>query len=205
MQEQDTNAPEVSDEQAEVLDKAAEGLTEDDIREQEEESDSEAEKKFTQADLDRVVSERLEREKKQREKAATKAREEAEAKALEDQKEYQSLAEKRQEKIGELEAEVERLSGVVADVEPKAKKYQATLEKELEARMEGVPDYIKGLLEGRDPVDQLTWLTENHEQVTGPQDRPSGSRPSPNPSGPTTTQTDKEAKETERSRVSAAL
>lgn len=206
MKDQDQSTPEVTDEQAAVLDAAGEKLTEDDIRDASQDAEAEvSEKVFTQAELDRIVADRLAREKTQREKAATKAREEAEAKALEEQKEYQQLAEKRQQKIADLEAEVQSLNESLSELEPKAKKYQETLEKRLEAEMEGVPEHIQSLLADRDPVDQLDWLTENREQVSPQEERPTGSRPSPQPSGQPIHQTDKEAKEDARARIGGVL
>jgi hypothetical protein len=48
---------------------------------------------FTQADLDRIVTERLAKEKQRSEAAATKARQEAERKAAEEQGQWKTLAE----------------------------------------------------------------------------------------------------------------
>lgn len=56
-------------------------------------------KTFTQADVDRIVKERLEREKKKREEAIQKERDEAERKRLEEQGEYKELAEKLQAQL----------------------------------------------------------------------------------------------------------
>lgn len=206
MQDQGQSTPALTDEQAAILDTAGEKLTEDDARDASQDEEAEvSEKVFTQAELDRIVADRLAREKTQREKAATKAREEAEAKALEEQKEYQQLAEKRQQKIADLEAEVQSLNESLSEIEPKAKKYQETLQKRLDAEMEGVPEHIQSLLEDRDPVDQLDWLTENREEIAPQEERPTGSRPSPQPSGQPIHQSDKEAKEDARSRISGVL
>jgi hypothetical protein len=53
-------------------------------------------KTFTQADVDRIVKERLQREQGKAEQLAQKAREEAEAKALAEQGKYKELFEKQQ-------------------------------------------------------------------------------------------------------------
>jgi hypothetical protein len=57
---------------------------------------------FTQADIDRIVKERLDREKKKREAALEKQREEDERKRLEEKQEYKELYEKLQ---GDLETQ----------------------------------------------------------------------------------------------------
>lgn len=171
MQDQETAAPKIDDEQAEILDKLAD-QTGNDPGDQDE---SDGEKKFTQDDVDRFIADRLAREKAKREKDTTKAREEAEAKALEEQQEYQELATKRQQRIETLEAEVDRLSAV----EEKATKYEGALTQHLETRMEGIPAGIQSLLKDRDPVDQMAWLTENQPELT--QDMP-GSPPAGDPS-----------------------
>lgn len=78
-------------------------------------------KTFTQAELDAIVKERLERERKKAETAAQKAAQDAEAKALREQGEYKTLFEKVQ---ADLAAERERakaleLAGLRRDVASK--------------------------------------------------------------------------------------
>lgn len=65
---------------------------------------TEEEPKFTQADVDRIVKERLERERKKREEALERERQEAEKKRLEEQQQYKELAEKLKAEIAEKEA-----------------------------------------------------------------------------------------------------
>lgn len=55
-----------------------------------------ADKTFTQADVDRIIKERLQREQSKAEQLAQKAREEAEAKALAEQGKFKELYEKLQ-------------------------------------------------------------------------------------------------------------
>jgi len=57
------------------------------------ETNSGGERTFTQADLDRIVSERLAKEKQRSEQFAAKARHEAERKAAEEQGQWKTLAE----------------------------------------------------------------------------------------------------------------
>ncbi len=68
-----------------------------------------AEKTFTQADVNRIVKERLEREQGKAEQLAQKAREEAEAKALAEQGKYKELFEKQQK---DLEAAAARVKAM---------------------------------------------------------------------------------------------
>lgn len=57
------------------------------------------EAKFTQADLDRIVKERLDREKRKRDEALEAERKEAERKRLEEEEKYKELYEKQQEEL----------------------------------------------------------------------------------------------------------
>jgi hypothetical protein len=64
-------------------------------------------KTFTQAEIDRIVKERLERDRKKREAEAEKEREAAEKKRLEEKEEYKELYEKLQK-----EREADRLAAI---------------------------------------------------------------------------------------------
>lgn len=61
--------------------------------------DTQEEKKFTQADIDRIVKERLDRANKKKEDAIQKERDDAERKRLEEEGEYKELADKLQEQL----------------------------------------------------------------------------------------------------------
>ena len=75
--------------------------------EQQQETPAQAhERTFTQADVDRIIAERLSKERTKAESMATKAREEAERKAAEEQGKYQELYEKAQQRIAETEAKL---------------------------------------------------------------------------------------------------
>src|SRR5687768_12463744 len=67
-----------------------------------EQPDPKAEKKFSQAELDAIVDDRLKRERKKSETAAEKARKDAETAALEKNQEWQKLAETRSTEIADL-------------------------------------------------------------------------------------------------------
>ncbi len=118
-----------------------------------------AEKLFSQDDLDRVVRERLEREKSARERSALKAKEEAEAEGLKAKQEWQALAEVKEKQAAELSARLALLEPVNATAE----RYRGALEKYLEAEKKDMPKHVLVLLEKLDPVDQIEYLAQNRE------------------------------------------
>ena len=68
------------------------------------EPQAQTERTFTQQDVDRIINERLAKERTKAESMATKAREEAERKAAEEQGKYQELYQAAQQKAADLEA-----------------------------------------------------------------------------------------------------
>lgn len=132
-----------------------------------EEVETEPEKVFTQADVDRIIKERLEREKTAREKSAAKAREEAEAEGLKKSEEWQTLAKKLEARVGELEPMGEQVT-----------RYKGALEKYLEAEKKDLPKHVLVLLEKLDPADQMEYLTANREEL-GKGGKPEGVPASP--------------------------
>lgn len=65
---------------------------------------AQAERTFTQADVDRIITERLAKEKAKAESMAAKAREDAERKAAEEQGKFRELYEAAQQRIAEAES-----------------------------------------------------------------------------------------------------
>lgn len=65
-------------------------------------------KTFTQADVDRIIKERIERERKKAEEVIAKEREEAERKKLEEQNEFKSLYEKEKAEKDAMRKEIEQ-------------------------------------------------------------------------------------------------
>ncbi len=112
---------------------------------------------FTQVDVDRIVKERLERERGMREKAAGKARDDAQAEALKKNQEWQALAEKSAARVVELEPLGEQ-----------AARYRDALEKSLAAEKKDLPRHVLVLLEKLDPVDQIEYLSANREELGKP-------------------------------------
>ena len=119
------------------------------------------EAKFTQADIERIIAERLDRERKKAEEKAAKAQAEAEAKALEEQKQYKELAEKHAARIAQLEA-----------IEPKAQRHEAALVKLLEAQRKSIPEHVITLLDKLDVADQLEWIAGNQSKLIQPSGAP---------------------------------
>jgi len=98
-------------------------------------------KTFTQADVDRIISERLKKAESKAAEAANKARQEAERKAAEEQGQYQKLYE---QTLAEKQAAEERAKAIEL----------ATLRERI-ARAAGLPDALAARLQGEDE-DTLT-------------------------------------------------
>ena len=138
------------------------------------------EPKFTQADLDRIVKERLDKASKKAEEAQKKAAEEAAAKTLAEQGEFKTLAETRAARIAELEAATAGSGEAVTKLSEQIETYKATLASYVKAQRKNVPDHIGTLLDALDLPAQLKWLTDNADKLTTPI---SGVTPTPKPNG----------------------
>lgn len=115
---------------------------------------------FSQADLDRIVNERLERERRRAESEQERVRREAEEARLAEQNEFRTLAEQRAERIVELELSA-------SQVETLATERDAALEvvRELVAvELEGAPDFVRDAISERDPVAQLRYLNQHRDK-----------------------------------------
>ena len=132
---------------------------------------------FTQADVDRIVKERLDRESAKTEKATQKAREEAEAKALADQAKYQELADKRGQKLTELEATTVDLTGKLELATQRAERYEQALTALLTEQRKRVPDHLHSLLDKLPVDEQLTWIASNGDKLTGATGVPATPKP----------------------------
>lgn len=121
---------------------------------------------FTQADVDRIVTERLERERKKADAAAQKAREEAESKALADQQKFQELADKRGKALTDLEASATTLTTQLEAEQGKAQRYEKALTAMLAEQRKRVPEHLHGLLDKLDPAEQLEWIAGNGDKLT---------------------------------------
>lgn len=115
---------------------------------------------FTQADLDRILADRLGRqEKKLRREFETTADKQKEDE-LADAAEWQTLADKRQKQIKTLEDKVSDLEKEAAT----AVKYGKALETYVTKLADGLPAPILALMDGMDQAAKLEWLTANRAQ-----------------------------------------
>jgi hypothetical protein len=113
------------------------------------------ERRFTQAELDAAIKDRLARAEKKAQEATAKAKAEAEANALKEQGKYKELHEAAAARVAELEPVKER-----------AERLEAVLAKRWDNEKGNVPDYILPLLE-KMPVDErLDYITDNREKWT---------------------------------------
>ena len=131
------------------------------------------EKTFTQADVDKIVSERLEREKRKATDAANKAKEEAEQKALAEQGEWKTLAEKYQGEIQSLTATLESQKAHEKTIE----RLTSVLKSRLETDRKGLPEPILKLLDRLDVADQMEWLASNPDMLKSAKDQTVGTPP----------------------------
>ena len=152
------------------------------------ESQPESGKTFTQADIDRIVKDRLEREKSAREKATAKAKEEADAEALKKNQEWQALAEKNETRANELLAKL----GELEPLGDQVTRYKGALEKYLATKKKDLPKHVLVLLEKLDPIEQIEYLAANREDL-GKAGKVEGVPPSPDPKQRTLSDDEKEA------------
>lgn len=124
-------------------------------------SKAEEEKKFSQAELEAIIEDRLKRERKKSEDAAEKARKKAEEEALSKNQEWQQLAEKRQK-------DLETLTQEKAELEPfkeKSERYEKALMDQLAKVKEKLPKYLLPLIDKMDPVEAMAYIAEHAEEL----------------------------------------
>lgn len=143
--------------------------------------DESGEKRFSQEELDRIIAERLEREreknKRESEEAKNKAEEKARKDALKDQEKFkelyeaesQSVAEKEQ-RIAELQQTSERLTTI-----------EGLLESMVKSQMDALDKSYKELLSDMPIERRVKWLKDNPELVGT---KPVGSPRTPTPQPP---------------------
>lgn len=139
---------------------------------------AQAEARFTQADLERIIGERLAQERNKAAKQAEKAAAELEKKQLAENAKWQELAEKTQAELAATKADAERLERVSAVVTAM-----------YETRLKSLPAPLRKAVESlpvQDPLDRLAWLDANEGLFSQAQAVPDinagsggGSKPSP--------------------------
>lgn len=119
-----------------------------------------------QAEVDRILKERLERAETKAQERARKAAEDAEAQAAAKNGEWQALADKRGVMLAELEAEKTILAEQVDAQKATLARYEKALTAHVAAQSQNVPDGVRALLKKLDPVEQLDWLAANSESIS---------------------------------------
>lgn len=132
-----------------------------------ERSDDRARIQFTpeqQREIDRIIAERLERERRRREQEAQRAAQRAREEMLAQQQEWQRLAEERAARIAELEQQVARVQELEAQVE----RYRELLHRHVATQLKAAPRVIRDALQRLDPLEQFEFLIEHADEIRPP-------------------------------------
>ena len=134
--------------------------------------------RYTKDEMESIVRDRLERDRKLREKEQEKRAAELEKKQLAENAKWQELAEKTQAELAATRADAERLERVSAVVTAM-----------YETRLKSLPAPLRKAVESlpvQDPLDRMQWLDANEALFTQAQAVPDinagsggGSKPSP--------------------------
>jgi multidrug efflux pump subunit AcrA (membrane-fusion protein) len=142
--------------------------------------------RFTQEDVDRIVSERLDRERRKTERESEEAQRKAREDALKEQGKYKEIAEQHASTIAERDGRIQELEAAETERDDYKQKFE-DLEKRyaklIEDRLSVVPEPFRPLLEQMSVTERADWLEKNAEKlgtVSGER-KPNGSRPSPRP------------------------
>lgn len=111
-------------------------------------------KRFTQAELDAIVRDRLAQAQRSAETKAQREREAAEAESLKEQSKFKELADQREKQLADLEP-----------FKDKAERYEAALKTHLDAERKSLPGHITALLDKLDVAEQLEWIAGNREAI----------------------------------------
>ena len=117
-----------------------------------------ADARFTEAQVNEIVKERLAREQTKAQKAQQATQAEAEKKRLADDAKWQELAEKTQAELAALKAEAER-----------AERLGAVMTAMYDNRLKALPANLRKAVESlpaTDPLDRLAWLDANESLFT---------------------------------------
>lgn len=115
------------------------------------------EKKFSQAELDAILKERLERQRRAAEAQQREKEQALETQRLEDQKEFEKLAQQRAKEIDSLKPR----AGL-------AESYEKGVGRLMSEATKALPSNIQMILNKLSLPDQLDWLTENLDSVKAP-------------------------------------
>jgi hypothetical protein len=110
--------------------------------------------RYSKAEMEAIVRERLAAEQRKHEAAAKKAADDAEAKKLQEQQEFQKLAAKHEERVKELEPTAQL-----------AERYKVALTAQLETLRKDLPAHLIELLDPMDVAAQLEWLAKHQDVI----------------------------------------
>lgn len=119
------------------------------------------EKRFTQAELETAIKDRLERERKKAKEDADKAAAEAEKRRLAEDQKFKELSEKQGADLVTLTTEKETLSTQVTTLQDQLKRYEGVFAKQLAEQKRALPEPVQKLLEKMPLLEQSTWIAEN--------------------------------------------
>ena len=137
------------------------------------------EKRFTQADLDRHLAERLDRERRKAEKAADEVKKKAEDDALAKRQEFEQLATTRGARLAELEPMLEKLTTDADAAQGRIKDLEEAIAADVKADLESLnlPASTKELLDGKSVLERRAWLTKHKTEFR--RETPKGTPPTP--------------------------
>ncbi|GAP14889.1 hypothetical protein LARV_02668 [Longilinea arvoryzae] len=144
----------------------------------------------SQADIDKVIQERLDRAKKRAEEDTKKATDAATAAAAAKNGEWEKVAHQHEQTLNEQAKKLEEFDAL----QEKATKFEDALKKQLETLRKDLPASITALLDKLDAAEQLEWLAVNRESLT--KKGPDGVPPTPPPNGDGDGKASEEARKT---------
>lgn len=127
-------------------------------------------KQFTNEDVERIVQERLERDRKSQAKKAEKELTDAQKKKLRDAKSFEELSDTLTAENGTQAATITTLETERDDLKAKLESANKAMDSYIAVLREGHPDSVLKLLKGLSQADQLEWLAENRPETDGDDD-----------------------------------
>lgn len=128
---------------------------------QQQQQASAEEKRFTQAELNAQIAERLQRERDSVKQKQEQAHAEAERTRLADEGKFKELNQKQAADLATLTSEKETLTTQVATLQESLKQYEAMFAQQLTAQKQALPEPVQKLLGAMPLLDQMAWMNEN--------------------------------------------
>ena len=185
-------------------------------------SEEKQEKKgaFTQDDVNRIISERLEREREKqpsREDIEREVRESIEAEIRQEKAreegDYETLVTELADKVTERDEQIKNLKeklkeaqGTSQNTSERVEALESRLKGTIKPQLERIPEMFRGFVEEKSVEEQAAWLEKNAEKLQGPQD-PIGSPETPRAANNKnrTKEQDKEVAEQQRRQAFSAV